>query len=203
MATETEVANRALISLGGGIISDLDERLEPARLCKATLPSVLRQVLRDHPWNFAERRAVLARLAEAPIFGFSYAYQLPADFVRVNDFNRDGASLTDRYRLAGQQILTDATEARLTYGAVVDVAYFDPLAEEAAAMLLAARIGFSITGQNRAATADALAAYEQVMRQAKARDGQEGSPVVIDSSSWRDAQCYGVPIYGDATYREW
>jgi alkylation response protein AidB-like acyl-CoA dehydrogenase len=62
---------------------------------------------------------------------------------------------------------------------------------------------FSITGQNRAATADAMAAYEQVMRQAKARDGQEGSPVVIDSSSWRDAQWYGVPVYGDATYREW
>ena len=51
-------------------------------LCKKHFPQQRRATLRGHPCNFAIKRVQLAASATAPIFGFSKAFDLPADYIR-------------------------------------------------------------------------------------------------------------------------
>jgi hypothetical protein len=39
--------------------------------------------LRKRHWSFAIKRAALPALADAPTWGFGYAYQLPTDYLRL------------------------------------------------------------------------------------------------------------------------
>ena len=74
--------NLALLQLGGEQITALDESSRSARVMAALWRPVLKDVLRDHHWNFAKKRATLVATT-APLFEFSNAYTLPTDCLKV------------------------------------------------------------------------------------------------------------------------
>lgn len=79
MASEVEICNSALIKLGDDTITSLTDDSKRARLCNAQFARLRDEVLRAHPWNFAIRRASLAKLSQAPAFEFAAAFRLPED----------------------------------------------------------------------------------------------------------------------------
>lgn len=126
--TWTDIANLALSRLGANLIASLSDGTASANYVSLHLPRAYKQTLAHHDWAFARTRASLAALSDAPLYGYLYAYQLPADFVRfccppdaitgepTVGVTTDGSE----WRVEGQQILTDSETVYINYIADLD-----------------------------------------------------------------------------------
>jgi hypothetical protein len=119
--TPTELCNVALGHIGQARIADIGERSPGAEHCRRMFDHVRRLCLRDHDWNFAVRRAALTALDSPPPFGFSAAYQLPADCLRVLAINGQPAGVRGtQWEVEGRTVLINADAAHLRYIADAD-----------------------------------------------------------------------------------
>ncbi len=175
--SETEICNLALGHLGEGRVTSLEEDSVAARACALHFAAVRDQVLRSHRWNFAQDRVSLAQLAEAPAFGWAYQYELPADCLRVLEFNGTeiGDWISNEFVIEGRKLLTDAGTARLVYlKRIVDVSLYDALFVEALAVKLAIVLSETIRGTT-GKTAELERAYQSVVApMARRVDANEG-----------------------------
>jgi len=191
MASRTDIANLALVHLGAPTIMNLDEDSKNARLLKRIFDLVLEQVLRDHPWNCAIRRATLAQLEAVPAFGYSYAYQKPADCLRVLGLVGDtGGNVHPdlEYKLEGDQLLTDESAAQLKYVArVTESGNWDASLAGALAARLAAEAAYAVTGNAELKKA-MMVEYDRAKSGAKGVDGQEDTPEVHQNNLWLEAR---------------
>lgn len=145
------ICNRALTRIGAGRIFSFEDNTETARLCKDLYDPVRRELLRSHPWNFARRRRVLSRLEEAPAFGWSYQYALPADCLRLANLNGVEVGLyseefqietTDDDQLV---LLCNSESASVIYITdIEDSSKFDSLFSKALAIALAIELATRI-----------------------------------------------------------
>ena len=90
MSTILEICNSALIKLGVEPITSLDPLVDDskaARLCAATYEMIRDDLLASHYWNFAMKRATLVVNATGPLYDYSYAYDLPADSLRIHSLS--------------------------------------------------------------------------------------------------------------------
>jgi len=144
----TQIANFALRHIGDAEINSLDESTEPARVCKRFFDQSRDEALREHPWNFSIKRAVLARLSPAPLFGWNYRYELPVDWlrnIRLNDYEV-WDTWQDRFVIEGREILTNQDEAKIIYvGRVENPNLFDALFVEALSLKLASKIAVNLS----------------------------------------------------------
>ena len=81
--SDVTICNLALGWLGANLIISLDDAGDEAALCKANYGTSRDATLEARNWTFASSRKRLIPLAEAPEFGYSYQFQLPADNIRV------------------------------------------------------------------------------------------------------------------------
>jgi hypothetical protein len=115
-ATTTELCNVALGHIGQARIADIGERSPAAEHCRRMFDHVRRLCLRDHDWNFAVGRESLTALSTPPPFGFSAAYQLPADCLRVLAINGQPAGVRGtQWEVEGRTVLINADVAHLRY----------------------------------------------------------------------------------------
>jgi len=115
MASQVDIANRALTKLGEARIVSFTDNTNIARTVNSMWDVVRDAELRSHVWRFALARASLPALVDASTFGYNYQYQLPSDCLRlvevaefrVNNLadyiNRDDSI----YTVEGNKILTD------------------------------------------------------------------------------------------------
>lgn len=82
MATLVDIANGALIRLGCLPIVSLWDGTKQADRCQRKITQCILYVLRHYPWKFSFCRAELTQ-SSTPPFGYTQAFQLPADFVRL------------------------------------------------------------------------------------------------------------------------
>jgi hypothetical protein len=196
--SEVAICNMALASVGRGAqITALDEASQAARACKLRYPYARDAVLRAYDWNFAAKRAALAKNAVAPAFEYANAYDLPADCLLVRSvFDGDAA----KWVVEGRQILTDMGDPIFVkYTALVsDTTRFDSLFVEA----LAARIASDIAVQLSESTSRAQGlwqVYQLKLIEARRRDAQEGQPERLPRGDWIDARADA----GFSLYRDW
>lgn len=83
MASQTEIANRALVKAGESRVINIDDDTKAARTIKSAFNLVLEAELRARKWSFAIKRANLAADANVPLFGYGAQYTLPIDCLRV------------------------------------------------------------------------------------------------------------------------
>ena len=157
-------------------------------VCARWYDTVRRSVLRKHPWNFATKRAILTQSTDVPAFGFSRAYNVPVDFIRLNTINDttsfDPDFKTD-YQFENGQILTNGDS-----GATINLRYvfdfttvvaMDPLFIDLLAIELALRIAYKFTSSNT--NVERLASLRvDKLTEAAAIDGQERPPSRIERS---------------------
>lgn len=193
--SETSIANIALARIGGwgddGML--LDVRADPnkaARVCRIFFDDLRDAMLREHPWNFAIKRAELAALVTKPTFEYLYAYQLPSDFlcmVRTN-YEADGYIDVD-YRIEGSTsgspwVVTDESTMKVEYVArITDPNQWDAQFRDCFAQRLAAELAMPLANSNTLAER-LMKVYEDKIRLAWHRDAQEGVPRVIEASDW-------------------
>lgn len=82
MASEVDIANRALSKLGAARITSLTDNNKGARAMLARFEHLRDAELEAHPWRFAIVRTTLPALVSTPSYGFSYEYQRPSDDLR-------------------------------------------------------------------------------------------------------------------------
>ena len=117
MASQVDIANRALTKLGEARITSMDDNTKHARCINSMWDVVRDAELRAHVWRFALTRSSLAALADVPAFGYNVQYQLPSDCLRlievaefsVNNLNDYITQNDALYTVEGNKILTDLT----------------------------------------------------------------------------------------------
>ena len=188
MATMITIINAALTKLGQRTITTLSDDARSARLAAKTYESILDDLLRDHPWNFATRRVALTASSTTPAWGYDYYYPLPAGFLRLLDVYNPSNYPYEIENLedVGTVIATDmSSPIYIRYTArITDVSVMDVKFREALAGRFAKEWAEPLTG-SESLRKDAAEIYEKVVLEAKHVDGQEPSVKQHDEeNSW-------------------
>jgi len=181
MSSVVTACNKALDKVGQGPITSLSDGTTAANLCDRNWPLVRDMVLRDHPWNFAVKRDVLAASSTPPAWGFQKEFPLPTDFLRLLEV-RDLS--TGEYQVEGRSILADADALYIRYiWRVTDPNVYDALFLEAVACRLAVELCEPLTQSNT--KKDALfQEYADTLTRAVRVDGQENPPQEYEEDEW-------------------
>ena len=185
MSSIVGICNSALIKLGASTILSLTDGSKNANLCNAQYEKVRDELLRMHPWNFAMARAKLARLAQAPVFGYANAYQLPADWLRtVAVHDNDAGAGAAEYRIEGRTIASDAEALYLRYVAVIADPNEMPVSfQEALSWRLAADLAQAVT-QSTTVMEAMERGFRGAMSAARSIDAIEDFPEALPVSDW-------------------
>ena len=82
--SKIDICNLAILRMGGKQlkhISSLEENKEEARSCKILYPHTIEIMLRQHPFNFAQKQAVLALRRQEK--DGSYSYIWPSEAIKI------------------------------------------------------------------------------------------------------------------------
>lgn len=85
--SKTSICNLSLTELGEETVTAVTRTNKAQRLLLDNWDLARVSVLEEGLWDFAMTRAVLAADPEAPAFGYSFRYRLPADCIRVVDIH--------------------------------------------------------------------------------------------------------------------
>lgn len=194
--SETDVANVALRALGELRIAALSEAIERARVLNDLFTTVVESVLSAHDWNDAIKRIALPEAADPPVFGYSKRYALPANFLRMVTDEGDTGPLNSvtgvggtetGWKREGQFILSNESSLKIRYVARIPVGEMAVSLAKAIAYRLAADSALRLTGdKNKKAAMERD--YEKQLAEARAIDGQEGSPEELDTDVWLRAR---------------
>lgn len=173
------LCSRALLKIGAQPVASLDEGTAEAEVAANLDPAIRDALLSAHPWSFASGQMVLLRLAEVPYADYGYAYQLPADFLRVLSAGGAGAGRGIDYRIHESRLHTDADTVTLTYLFRPEESAFPPFFAAALVARLAAEFCIPLTeSTSRADMLLRLADHE--MRQARLIDSQQKTVRAIE-----------------------
>lgn len=183
MSSKIIICSNALLQLGAATISSFDEGTDLSLLCSNLWEQTRDGVLRAHPWNCATKRVSLAPTADAPVYEFSFAYNLPGDFLRLAE-----ADTGYNYKVEGRQILADENPLLIKYiWRNTDVPSYDALLIEALTAAMKAALAYPVT-KSTTKESETLALYMERLKLARAVDGQEGTPDAIGSSQLLNAR---------------
>ncbi len=168
-ASVVEILSSALVELGEDRITSADQDTERARIVSEVFETERDALLEEHPWKFATTRAELPRLAEAPAFGYAFAFALPADCLHVMDTWPE-----THCRIEGGRLLADVPAVAVRYvRRVTAAAGMPPTFRAALSARIAAKVAKKITGSS-AEKERMLALYADRLKTAKSRDAQGG-----------------------------
>jgi hypothetical protein len=195
MASRIDICNLALLKNGSGSkITSLTDNNVAARAMNACYDLARKAELRARNWSFSLKRASLPAASTAPAWGYSVAYPLPADCLRVmqvNEFYLTPALLdyntadASAFAIETGQILCDYS-APLKVRYVMDVTdegTFDALFVNA----LAARLAYETAEQITNSTSKKQAAaedYKQAIQAASRANAIEKPPALVGDDSW-------------------
>ena len=188
LTQKVEVCNLALSLLKSPAITNIDTPTnEVERQCALWYDVSRKEILRKHPWNFAKKRAVITRSADAPAFGFADKYELPNDFIRLRFIGEDNEGLVgisydieqDKYLL-----IDNDGGASLQIGYIFNeetVVRFDSLFLKALALQLAVNLSYGLAGKTTLRT-DVRDMLMEALAEARSINGQDKPPIRITKS---------------------
>lgn len=172
--TAVSICSNACLLLGDNPINSFNDDSDRARLASNLWEPVRDYVLRRHPWNCAIKRVVLSPDTTAPAFDWNYQFTLPADFLRplaVGEFGLEG-----EFRIEGRKLLCNDNPLKLRYVFKNEnVGSWDTMLVWGMTMAMKAVFAYPIT---QSSTLEQIVedSLRDVLRQARAVDGQEDTP---------------------------
>lgn len=189
-ATPVSICSNALMMLGDTPISSFDDGTDRARLASNIWPTARDYVLRRHPWNCAIKREILNPDETPPAFDYAYQFTLPGDFLRVLSIGEEGDRIP--YKVEGRKILCDEPALLLRYIWLNDnPATWDSLLVWGMTQVMRAVFAYGIT-QSTSLEQLVETVMRDVLKQARAVDGQEDHPDALDDSPLLAARYIGV-----------
>jgi hypothetical protein len=213
MPNDVDIVNVALTLLGQQRILSLSppDNVKAARSAAAIYEVERDAELRAHLWNFAVKRILLPALVVPPVFGYTAAYQLPDDCIRVIQAGRWVPGLqrwlgivtseASDWRVEGKTVSNQMTGFNapiaptgplpLRYIArVTDPTMFDPGFVEAFACRLAMKLAEDVT-QKDSKRDLAQTEYKAAIIAAIRSDSIELPPDPLPDNSWLIARLPG------------
>jgi len=194
MASEVDICNKALLSLGANQIISLDDDSTEAILCKQLYADLRDAVLQAHDWSFAIERVNLPKGGTDPTFRYANAYPLPARVLHVLEVNKIARDDPTRdWQVENDMIVTnDNNCAAMLLRQVTDTSKFSPLFIQALQARLASDMAIPLTSNGKLEEAK-WSLYMAKLRQASSRDGQQGKSKRIRSRWLLDARLSSGP----------
>jgi hypothetical protein len=185
-----DICNLALTKVGAERISSFDDQTKGARTCKDHYEETRDALLRSHPWNFAIKRASLVELSETIPWGFSNAFALPSDFLRILGTDTKNVD----FKIENGKLYTNDTGSNVLYIFKNEVvATYDPNFVEALGLKLAAKICYLFTTSNTRER-QLVEEFELIVSRARSFDAQEGFPDSIEADTWIRSRQIGTII---------
>lgn len=200
MLSRTQVINGGLQIISANLIADPDEDTESARQAKAVYDQIVGAEIEAHAWYFAKKQASLPANADSPAFKFKQAYNLPADFARLVEFNDNWVFSVMRYidsnpvppfELFGRAIFTDVEAplkiAYLSNAVVADPTLWPALFGNVASAALAVRLAMPLTkSEGMVSLAEKI--YQKELIRARRSNAIQMPPAYAPDSSWMTAR---------------
>lgn len=190
-SSDTEVCNIALKRLGVGLIVNLNDGSDQASALNAIYSSTRDRLLRELSWNFAQfRKTLLPDPTKAPVFGYTYAYPLPAKplCLKVNETDPPDAvydienSMDSGGNITGKCLVTEEAQISIRFtGQVTDVSQWDASFVEAMASDLAAQVAYALT-ESETKARDMAKWASDALSHAQTVNSQEGSTKLADNN---------------------
>lgn len=140
MASKIDIISQALILLGHDSINSLTDPGRVVRVAVSLYDQVKEEELTSSNWSFARFKVQLAQLTTAPIDEFTYAYQLPSDYLKAMFINPRA-----RFKIYHDQVYTNAGGPMyLDYIASVGESRFSPSFTRMLSLSLAANYAIPI-----------------------------------------------------------
>lgn len=143
-SSDLSIINEGLVRLGVPPLASLADQSAQAISVASIYDNIRDEIMADFPWAFAVKQKVLASLAISPssfrMKGYKYAYQLPADNLRILGLNN-----YSHFALSGDQVYTDDDNATLLYIYRAPVGMWPPYFVELVAIELAAALSMTLT----------------------------------------------------------
>ena len=109
------LCSKALIKLGVQPIVSFNENTAQAQVALQLYEPMRDALLSSYPWRFATAQVHLNRLQTAPLADYSYAYQLPNDFLRALSAGTGNSGKGLNYRIYENTLHCNVPEVMLTY----------------------------------------------------------------------------------------
>jgi len=205
MASEVDIANRALSKLGEARITSLTDNNKPARAMNARYTFLRDAELMAYPWRFAVKRVQLAALTSTPDWGYSVMYQVPSDNIKtisVGGAAINAGAIGVMYEASGYRTAEEAPyeiiegyihtnlSAPLDYeyiAKITDSGQFHPLFVEALACRLAADAADELTGSPGKMDRAELS-YKETIKEARRSDALMRPPRRRNANSWIESR---------------
>jgi hypothetical protein len=197
--TEISICNQGLGWLGANLITSFDDISKESNLCEANYHQLRDAVLEIGEWSFAMKRAELPQLGDNELtLGYSYAYQLPSDCIRVVKVTPDNLySDVDgmQWELEDRKILSDQGSCFIRYIArIEDPQRFSPGFVNALAYRIASELAIPIT-RSRALQEQMFSLYEKRADEGLGLDGMQGRSRRM-RASWSHKSRRGSSVNG-------
>lgn len=197
MASEVSICNNALMQLGSeDLLTALTDDTTPGRACNAMYEICRDEVLTRFAWNSAMKQAELAALVETPVWGYTYAFQLPSDCLRVVRVSASTGSWDPylhsghagwtswtplSWKKFGRKLYANSSPLYIAYVAqITDPNDMDPALRDAISAYLAAKIAYKITG-SRTKEESMKQWWRETVDEAMATNSLEGSSEELSS----------------------
>lgn len=202
MASETSICNAALqLIKNSRQIADRTEGTKEANACDVIFDELRDAMLEMHTWSFAKKRVQLARISDAPSFGWDYAYELPSDCLRVlGVYDNSDARGKVAYSLEDGTLMTDATSIFLTYvRRLADPNQMSATFRIALSKLLASRLAVTLTASPSLSAEMYKQFLDQDLPTAKSADSMQAFPKTLPESDWVTCRNSGISDRFDFT----
>lgn len=181
------LCSRALLRIGCTALASFDDQPSEADIAAALYPQVRDALLSAYPWSFAAAQATLARIDGVPVADYTYAYALPADYIRTLSAGGNGAGQGLEYKIMNTQLLTNNEVVTLTYIFRPNELDFPPFFDSVLIYKLAAEFSIPLTESTSRAEIFFKLADDEFKR-AKQIDAQQDTPQRINSFPLIDAR---------------
>lgn len=109
--TKVGFCNEALLLIGSQPIASLTEGTDKATICSLLYERCAGALLTKRVWNFTREKVQLARLVDAPVNKWKYAYQLPSGRIlapwKVYDSLSTGVNPRTEFEIFGDKLYCD------------------------------------------------------------------------------------------------
>lgn len=195
MPSQTDLLNDALGQIGQARIAAIDDGTVSANRCQDFYPALRDAALVMAHWTFNTSRVELAQDVADPPFEFAFQYTLPADCLKVIEYNGanvDTSTSTydrivlSRYKIETGKLLTNDGTVSIRYLARVEnPALWNALFYQGVAAQLAGKLASAILKDAKLSLTKAQEGLHLLMLAASI-DGQQDSiePQVVNDLTW-------------------
>ncbi len=182
----TDICNAALGLVGAADLAnyeDAADRSTEALKCRRYYPLIREVVFEAHPWKCISRRVSLTATTTAPAWGYSYAYPLPADYVRMVGMDDPRR----KYKVQGRILQTDESPADLEYVWLdADTTHYSGMLIRCLVLNLAYELALALTRDPAVADQVKMDLEKFFLPIARMVDSVEQGEVTIQSSTLTD-----------------